>query len=322
MRAKKKAKIVTKKRAKKAAVTAPEDTKAPVASVHPSEALLVFRGRIAEWHQSSISAVAAAAVTMVLTAFAKDGRTRATYDETVEALKKQTAERGLKTAQVYKLVGLARGLVKKMAEDHPLGGPVYPVGSPIRDVIDCPTIDECLDVIVAYYKEHRIKTLDDLGNHVGLYRRSDTPEAPVAPAPAAKGAAAAPPAAGQAPASPKGNGNGTPVAPGDGLPHLPSGPAMAPENGGGDLGSFMPDQIVASAIAAGHTAIAIGGALVAHFQTVAEIGMMIRLLTDKAEHMNRPVEQVAAAAPVPLDAKRRQGAARQGATRQRQKVAA
>lgn len=122
-----------------------------------------FKDQAKAWHRSSIAVVASAAVCMIVGAYSPTAKVA--YDNTEALLKKEVAEIGIKQAQIYKYIGLARALVSFMVLKHKIGGPLL-------DVLRARDHDTAMDALVDYLTKARVRSLDSLGVMVGKYKRT------------------------------------------------------------------------------------------------------------------------------------------------------
>lgn len=153
---------------KRKGVTAPANTPAVIASMRPNEAVAGFKKQATNWHRASMSMVASGAVCLIVGAYSPNGN-RVEYDAMILRLKQEVAETGIKQAQIYKYIGLSRGLVSNILSRGGVEGEVT------QAVLKAKTHDEGMEAILAFLAKEKVKSLDGLGVLVGRYKRSEGP---------------------------------------------------------------------------------------------------------------------------------------------------
>lgn len=124
-----------------------------------------FQTASANWHRDSLRLVAAATVVFVV-AFVED-RSSA---KVVADLQAAVRERGLKTAQVYRYLGLARALVTELtSNDH---GRTTRDGRVLAEVEGAKTPEAATEALLAYFEKRKLTSLDKLGVMLGVYKRT------------------------------------------------------------------------------------------------------------------------------------------------------
>lgn len=149
------------------------------------EAERAFVEEAGQWHRASLRMVAMGGVAIIVALYQKDKRD---MDATLQVLRDKVADTGVKEAQIYRYVGLAKALVQHLATEFALGGPVV-------EVLRARKPEDAALAILRYMETKRVRSLDALGVMVGKYARSErTPVAPeeVPTAPADEPATAAP----------------------------------------------------------------------------------------------------------------------------------
>jgi hypothetical protein len=218
-----------------------------VAKLAHGDAVMAFAGQVAGWHRQSIVLACSAATAILVGLYAKDGKVD--VPTTVERLKHSINGRtGLKDAQVYKYIGLARALVTHLKAKFGTDGVVSEVLSATRAQV-------ALDGLMGYLETQHVKSLEGLSKMFGKYKRSR---------PKTK-RTAAPPAA-----QPR-------VAVKDGKPpRIGDAPSIVADSGTKSglsvtLGSLPADFVILSAVQAGHEPSALAEAAVNLCATDADL---------------------------------------------------
>ncbi len=123
-------------------------------------AIATFKEATATWHTASLGVVASAAVVFI--AGTAEGKAPIAIVAELEAAVK---ERGLKKAQVYRYLGLAKALFLELAR-----GPA--AGATNLAILDADSPKEAVDAILAWCSNQKIVSLDRLGLRLGVYARS------------------------------------------------------------------------------------------------------------------------------------------------------
>ncbi len=259
----------------KAAISA-EPGAPPVAAIQLADAVAGFKDRATAWHKSTIAVVASASVCLIVANFAKDGRSRHDYDDTVERLHAAVAEKGLREAQVYRYIGIARALITHLSAKSE--GTIF-------DVLACDDEREAVDVILGYFAGEKVKSLDDAGVLVGKYQRSSgartsgsSGRSPVGVPPTTPGR------------KPEEDGKKTPHENGKKTPEPgrePEPGEPAPDKAYVTLIGLQPEEVVNASEKAGIAPVLIGKAVVSMLTDLEELGMLIRLMTQRAAHLTR-----------------------------------
>lgn len=125
-----------------------------------------FKANVTVFNRSSMTLIGSAAVCFIVGAF--DPKAKRDYAETMAELKQIVTEEGLKMAQAYKYIGLARQLVLHLVKKHPL------MDGPLHDVLDARSPNVATTAIVDYLSGEEVATLDKLGGFLGgRYQRSE-----------------------------------------------------------------------------------------------------------------------------------------------------
>lgn len=228
-----------------------------VATIKESDALAHFTARAHTWHRESIAVVSSAAVCLIVGLHAS-----IEYDVTIEKLKAAVAERGIKEAQIFKYVGLARALVNHISGKFKVGGPMI-------DVLKADNAEAAMDVLRTYLSKQKVDSLDDLGVLVGKYQRTASKRAPKT-APRGRRPAAAPPPGqrvGQLPADAPGVQHQAPAA----------GPTITTAQ--------RPMDVVIFAERSGMPPMELAIAAIGLIDNLDDIGALVRMLTARAEHI-------------------------------------
>lgn len=124
-----------------------------------------FRETVATFNRSSLMLLSSAAVCFITGAYSK--KDKRDYSETMAELKEVVTEEGLKMAQMYKYIGLARQLVVFLVKQNPL------LEGPIHDVLDAKTPKAASQVLVTFLEDEKVQSLDGVGAFLGgAYQRS------------------------------------------------------------------------------------------------------------------------------------------------------
>lgn len=129
-----------------------------------------FKDTVQTFNRSSMTLIGSAAVCFIIGAF--DEKNKRDYADTMADLKEIVTEEGLKMAQMYKYIGLARQLVVHLVKKFPLNDGI------IHDVLDARSPGNATSVITDYLSGEEVQTLDKLGGFLGgRYQRSaDAPD--------------------------------------------------------------------------------------------------------------------------------------------------
>lgn len=134
-----------------------------------SRAISHFSETVTAWNRSSMQLVSSAALCFIAGAYATDEKDRSDYTKTMATLKDLVTEKGLKTAQAYKYIGLARQLVIRLVKEHPL------LDGVIHDVLDARAANSATTVLLTYLDKNKVTSLDTLGVFLGgAYQRTAT----------------------------------------------------------------------------------------------------------------------------------------------------
>lgn len=138
-----------------------------------AKTLRFVKASAATWHSASLSFVSACFVLMVSSAY--DGKKKRSFDDVRDAIREELKETGIKQAQIYRYIGLARTLCTNVVKAHHMGGPINAVliakdaqeataqvGNYIRQVLQAAKMPH---------------TLDGLGAYLGVYARTGQGEA-------------------------------------------------------------------------------------------------------------------------------------------------
>lgn len=137
----------------------------PTLAYDRPSAITNFQTASANWHQGSLQLVAAATVVFVVAYVEERSSAKVVAD-----LQAAVRERGLKTAQVYRYLGLARALVTELTRnDH---GRTTRDGRVLAEVEDAKTPEEATDALLAYFEKRKLTSLDKLGTMLGVYKRA------------------------------------------------------------------------------------------------------------------------------------------------------
>lgn len=140
----------------------------PALAYDRPSAITNFQTASANWHQGSLQLVAAATVVFVVAYVEERSSAKVVAD-----LQAAVRERGLKTAQVYRYLGLARALVLELTRnDH---GRTTRDGRVLAEVESAKTPEDATDALLAYFEKRKLTSLDKLGTMLGVYKR--TPKA-------------------------------------------------------------------------------------------------------------------------------------------------
>lgn len=137
----------------------------PALAYDRPSAITNFQTASANWHQGSLQLVAAASVVFVVAYVEERSSIKVVAD-----LQAAVRERGLKTAQVYRYLGLARALVTELTRND--GGRTTRDGRVLAEVEDAKTPEEATDVLLAYFEKRKLTSLDKLGTMLGVYKRA------------------------------------------------------------------------------------------------------------------------------------------------------
>lgn len=135
-----------------------------LAKVSPADAMAHFKTATAQWQGSSLLLVVSGAICLIAGLYSQD---KVDYETTILKMKAEVALRGIKEAQSYKYIGLARYLVQHLNQK-------FPVGGPILDVTRAEDWESAAGAIQRYLEKAKVKTLDDLGVLLGRYQRTPT----------------------------------------------------------------------------------------------------------------------------------------------------
>lgn len=141
----------------------PSEIKPLKARMTTESALSAFHLQAKVWHKASLCVLSSAAVCLIVGTYAEP---RIEHDTMTEKLRAKVAEVGVKEAQIYRYLGLAKALVQHMATEHLVGGP-------IPEVVSCRKAEDAMEIIMAYLATKKIRSLDALGVMVGKYGRSE-----------------------------------------------------------------------------------------------------------------------------------------------------
>jgi hypothetical protein len=135
-----------------------------VAKLAHSEAVMAFAGQCAGWHRQSLVLSCSAATAIIVGLYAKDGKVD--VPTTVDRLKHSINGRtGLKDAQIYKYIGLARALATHLKTKFGTDGVV-------AEVINATRAQVALDALTGYLETQHVKSLEGLSKMFGKYKRT------------------------------------------------------------------------------------------------------------------------------------------------------
>lgn len=243
------------------------DIKPLKAKMTTESALNAFHTHAKVWHKASLCVLSSAAVCLIVGTYSEP---RTEHDTMTEKLRAKVSEVGVKEAQIYRYLGLAKALVQHIAGEHLIGGP-------IPEVVGCRKPDEAMEIVLKYLTSKGVRSLDALGVMVGKYGRAEPRDE---------------------------DENDTPVVAGPHLvtemppaqPTRATAPAIAARiiSEPAVLNNLEASEIVTSYVKAGNTAASLIESAVDYLKTVREVNRLIGKLTKKREALEAQKERQAA----------------------------
>lgn len=245
------------------------DIKPLKARMTTESALNAFHTHAKVWHKASLCVLSSAAVCLIVGTYSEP---RTEHDTMTEKLRAKVSEVGVKEAQIYRYLGLAKALVQHIAGEHLIGGP-------IPDVVNSRKADEAMEIILKYLTSKGVRSLDALGVMVGKYGRAE----------------------------PKDEDENEDTETVQSGPHLvPDMPPAVPTRAAAPaiaarimaepavLNNLEAHEIVTSYVKAGNTAAALIESAIDYIKTVREVNKLLNKLTKKKEALEAHKERQAA----------------------------